>query len=204
MNQENSSPVSLILDFWFGSLDADGRADQQHTSSWFKKDSDFDQEIVRRFSGIYSELTKGPRPEWAAGPTGLLAEIIVLDQFSRNMFRDSPDMYSFDDLALRSSFEFIALGLDEGAPLAHRVFSYMPLMHSERLIDQERCVTLFSRFAEELQGETAAIIRGNVKYAIAHRDIVARFGRFPHRNALLGRTSTETEIAFLSEPGSSF
>jgi uncharacterized protein (DUF924 family) len=80
----------------------------------------------------------------------------------------------------------------------------MPLMHSERLVDQERCVTLFSRFADELQGEPATVIQGNVKYAIAHRDIVARFGRFPHRNALLGRTSTEAEVAFLNEPGSSF
>jgi uncharacterized protein (DUF924 family) len=204
MNQTDPSPVSLILDFWFGSLDADGRADQQHTSSWFKKDPAFDQKIVEHFSEIYSQLTTGSRPAWVTDPAGLLSAIIVLDQFSRNMFRDSPKMYSFDDLALRYSFEFIALGLDEGAPLAHRIFSYMPLMHSERLIDQERCVTLFSRFADELQGEPASIIRGNVKYAIAHRDIVARFGRFPHRNALLGRTSTEAEITFLNEPGSSF
>lgn len=204
MNPTDPSPVSYILDFWFGSLDRDGRADKAHTSSWFKKDPDFDAAIVSNFSSTYSLLTTGSRPSWASGADGLLSAILVLDQFSRNMFRDRPEMYKFDDLALRFSFEFIALGLDEGAPLAHRIFSYMPLMHSERLIDQERCVTLFSRFADELEGESAAVIQGNLKFAIAHRDIVARFGRFPHRNALLKRTSTKEEVAFLNEPGSSF
>jgi uncharacterized protein (DUF924 family) len=204
MDKESKDPVEEVLQFWFGTLDDDGRADAQHTASWFKKDPDFDAEIVRRFTGLYEAFREEKLPAWANGPRGLLAAILVLDQFSRNMFRDNAKMYAFDERALRLSFEYIALGFDEDAPTAHRTFSYMPLMHSERLVDQERCVTLFSRFAEELSGELEQAIRANLKFAIAHRDIVARFGRFPHRNAILGRESTKEELAFLSEPGSSF
>jgi uncharacterized protein (DUF924 family) len=204
MNNEAKDPVEEILQFWFGTLDEEGRADSQHTTSWFKKDPNFDEEILRRFRGRYEEFSQGTLPSWANGPRGLLSAILVLDQFSRNMFRNNAKMYAFDHLARSQSFEYIALGFDEDAPTAHRIFSYMPLMHSERLVDQDRCVTLFSRFAEEQSGELEKSIRGNLKFAVAHRDIVARFGRFPHRNAILGRASTEEEVAFLSEPGSSF
>lgn len=204
MSEIDTDPVESILSFWFGELDSEGRADASHTASWFKKDPAFDAEIVKRFTPAYDALTQGALPSWAQGPRGVLGAILVLDQFSRNMFRDSEKMYSFDSLALRLAHEFIALGFDEGAPLAHRVFSYMPLMHSERLVDQDRCVTLFDRFADQLNGDAEKAIRFNLKFAIAHRDIVARFGRFPHRNAILNRESTVEETAFLQEAGSSF
>src|SRR5690606_29754039 len=149
-------------------------------------------------------VTPGIRPHWLRGARGLLAGIIVLDQFSRNMFRDSPAMYSADHIARAFTYELIALAHDRQLSLAHRTFAYMPLMHSERLVDQDRCVELFEEFARELPSERRKGVEANLKYAIAHRDIVARFGRFPHRNHILGRTSTDKEIEFLKTPGSGF
>ena len=196
---------SSILDFWFGPLDSSGSCSDDNKARWYKKDPEFDQSIKDKFEPLFRDLTRhAPRPSWVEGPQGLLAGVIVLDQFSRNMFRDSKEMYSGDGQALRLSFEIIALGYDKRLPLSLRPFSYMPLMHAENLPCQERCVELFSSFAEEQSGDTKKSVEFMGKYAVSHRDIVARFGRFPHRNQIVERESTREEIVFLKEPGSSF
>ena len=172
-----------VLEFWFG----------QPPERWFRKDPVFDQEIRDRFGRVHDELALGEHDDWLATPRGRLAAVIVLDQFSRNMFRDTAGMFASDPRALEIALEGIARGDDRTLPEAQRSFLYMPLMHAEDREIQERSVALFGA----LGGDGA-------KYAEMHRDIVQRFGRFPHRNAILGRTSTPEEVEFLTQPGSSF
>ncbi len=193
-----------IVDLWFGALDADGYADGQHSAKWWKKDPAFDAMLRDRFESTHGEIVAGTCDAWLAEPAGRLAQVIVLDQFSRNMYRDTPGMYATDALALRIAAAGIAAGADRTLATAQRTFLYMPFMHSETLADQDRCVALFAAMRDELGGPAGERLTGNVKFAIAHRDIVARFGRFPHRNAILGRTSTAEELAFLDQPGSAF
>lgn len=193
-----------VLKFWFGELDADGRGRPEVAARWFSKSDAFDAEVRARFGGLHAELAAGRTEGWLDSPRHRLAYVIVLDQLSRNMFRGTPGMFATDALALAQSKEAIALGEDRRLALAERTFLYMPLMHSEVLADQDRCVELFRAFAEELSGELRAAVLNNHSFAVRHRDIVARFGRFPHRNATLGRPSTEEELAFLTQPGSGF
>ncbi len=190
--------------FWFGELDAEGRASAEKAELWWRKDAAFDRSIVERFGALHAELHAGKGREWRRAPRSLLAYVLVLDQFSRNMFRGTADMFASDELALSTAFEGIALGFDRRLVCDERVFLYMPLMHSERIEVQERCVELFRELAAELTGASKKSVLGNLDFAERHRDIVLRFGRFPHRNAVLGRPSTPEEIAFLTEPNSSF
>lgn len=206
MDSEPANHTDEILNFWFGPLNADGRCSEVFVSRWFSKDVAFDTQIRAQFSRVYAQLTvrDQPRPAWVSGARGTLAAIIVLDQFSRNMFRDTPSMFVADAQARAFCYEIIALGYDKQLPLQLRSFVYMPLMHSERLADQERCVELFQLMADELDDPAKNQVAGSLKFAIAHRDIIARFARFPHRNQLLGRPSTVEETTFLKQPGSSF
>jgi uncharacterized protein (DUF924 family) len=181
-----------VLTFWFGALDETGRSDQAHMARWWKKDPAFDQELRDRFGALHAAITRGEHADWIESARGRLATILVLDQFSRNMFRGAPGMFASDARALELTVDGLDRGMDQELTPAERQFFYMPLMHSEDLAAQERCVELFATFAE------------NQKFAVQHRDIVKRFGRFPHRNEILGRTSTPEEIAFLTQPGSSF
>lgn len=204
--EHNTNTKEAVLRFWFGELDEAGECHPDVKKRWFTKDAAFDQEIRDKFGSLYALLaaTGTVRPPWVEGPEGLLSAIIVLDQFSRNMFRDSPAMYAADGTALSLTYELIALGYDRKLSVPYRTFSYMPLMHSERLADQERCIELFQALGEELDGDQRKAIEANTHYAVLHRDIVARFGRFPHRNAILGRPSTEDEQEFLKQPNSGF
>lgn len=193
-----------ILRFWLGDLDEEGFASAETTQRWFKKDPAFDEEICARFGDLVDEVVKGAHDDWLATPRGRLAAVIALDQLPRNMFRDHAGMYANDARAVAIALEGIERG-DDKTLLGHeRVFLYMPLMHSEELAHQERCVELFEAFVEELQGAARERVAFNLKYAVQHRDIVARWGRFPHRNAILGRPSTPEEAEFLKTPGSSF
>jgi len=193
-----------ILSFWFGTLDAAGCADEAHAERWWKKDAAFDEELRRRFGALHEAVANGDHDDWLKTPRGRLAYVIVLDQFSRNMFRDSPRMYAYDGKALAAARQGIVNG--EEKPLAHdeRVFLYMPFEHSEDLADQELCVSLFERLCVGLSGEALKDAQDNVVYAQRHHDIVKRFGRFPHRNPILGRASTPEEAQFLTKPNSSF
>lgn len=193
-----------VLEFWFGTLDESGFADEAHKRRWFMKDDAFDEEIRSRFLSVYEAIASGEHEDWRDDARGALAYVIVLDQFSRNMFRGSGRMYAEDARAVAATKDAIARGLDHDLGPAERTFLYMPLMHSEALVDQESCIRHFEHLCGELEGDAAKAIANNVDYAIRHRDIVARFGRFPHRNALVNRSTTDEEAAFLEEPGSSF
>jgi uncharacterized protein (DUF924 family) len=176
--------IEEVLKFWF---------DPVQSPRWFAKSDAFDKSIRDRFGDVHAAALRGDCEAWLETPRGRLAYIILLDQFSRNIHRDTPAMFSGDERALKAARAGIAKGDDKALAPAERSFFYMPYMHSEDLADQEMAVALF----KGLPGNGA-------EYAVMHRDIVKRFGRFPHRNRILGRPSTPEEIAFLKTPGSSF
>ncbi len=176
----------------------------EYVGHWWKKDPGFDETIRERFGQEHAAIVRGERNGWLLSARGRLAYVIVLDQFSRNMFRGEAGMFAQDEQALRAALEGIELGMDRAVHGDLRAFYYLPLMHSENLAVQEHCVQLFETFVSELQGKARDRLANNLKFAIAHRDIVAKWGRFPHRNAILGRKSTPEEQAFLEQPGSSF
>jgi uncharacterized protein (DUF924 family) len=193
-----------VLLFWFGELREDGRAAPEKVARWFRKDPAFDAEIRARFERLHEAVAAGEREGWLATRRGRLAYVIVLDQLSRNMYRDTARAFASDPQALRAARDGIAAGDDRALAFAERDFLYMPFMHAEDVAEQDRCVELFSRFRDELSGELRAAVEHSLSFAVRHRDIVARFGRFPHRNAVLGRASTPEEQTFLQQPGSGF
>jgi len=167
-----------VLRFWFEELTA---------SDWFGGAADLDDRIRTRFGELPGRLARQLPPEVMTEPMAALAAIIALDQFPRNIHRRRPEAFATDDLAASITRNALEKELDAGMPPAQRQFLYMPLMHSEVLADQERCVGLFKTLGNE----------DALKYAVEHRDIIARFGRFPHRNRALGRETTAEEAAFL-------
>jgi uncharacterized protein (DUF924 family) len=172
-----------VLAFWFAD-----------PARWWRKDPAFDAEIRTRFLGLHQAITRGEHEDWRATPRGALAYVVVLDQFSRNMFRDSAGMFASDAQAAATARVAVDRGDDRSFTDAERMFLYMPLMHSENLADQDRCVALFQALGRSSE----------LRYAEQHRDIIRRFGRFPHRNQLLGRASTPEEREFLLQSESSF
>lgn len=182
-----SPVVEDVLSFWFGPDPEERRA------VWFQKDSKFDDAITARFASLYENALGGALDTMANTPRGCLALVILLDQFPRNMFRNDARAFATDEKALQLARLAIKNGFDRELTDLQRQFLYMPYQHSEVLEDQRRSVVLF----ETLDANTH-------EYAVRHLEIVERFGRFPHRNAALGRDSTEAEAAFLSEPNSSF
>ena len=185
-----------VLAFWFGEPGSPERGRSRR--EWFAKDADLDAQIRRRFLALHASAALGECDRWAAGPQGLLALIVVLDQFSRNLYRDDPRAFSQDERALCAARLMVDQRWDEALMPVERLFAYLPFEHAEDIAEQDRCVELMG--ALEAFEET----RGMVAWAEKHRVIVRRFGRFPHRNAALGRTSTAQEEAFLTEPGSRF
>jgi len=173
-----------VLRFWFGELTP---------AEWFAKSDDIDRRIRDQFAGLYDNLVRVP-PEGGLSPERMLAAILVFDQFPRNMFRGTPGAFATDHLALELAKGALRNGLDLHLTGDQRLFVYLPFEHAESLEEQSRAVSYISKLRNERL----------THYAEAHRAIIARFGRFPHRNAILGRTSTAEEIAFLDEPGSAF
>ena len=196
--------AEAVLAFWFGALDADGAADAEHTRRWFSKDSRFDDTIRVRFQSLHASAATGGCDDWLQGPRGTLAFVILLDQFSRNMFRGTAEAFAQDARALEAAGRAVDAGFDRRLRPSERGFLYMPFMHSEELTMQDRCVQLFADLRDQLAGPAAAGAAQQLDYARRHRDIIQRFGRFPHRNAALGRPSTAEEEAYLAGPGSSF
>ena len=193
-----------VLDFWLGTLDERGLAAPEKAARWWQKDEGFDQEIRSRFGATHAAILSGEREPWLASARGRLAYVIVLDQLSRNIFRGAPGMFAADELALRVAEEGISLGLERALAGDARAFLYLPFLHAEDLRVQERCVSLFSAFHDEVEGPLRERIAVNLRFARRHRDIIRDWGRFPHRNAILGRRSSAEELAFLDQPGSSF
>ena len=179
-----STPAD-ILKFWFQELEP---------KHWFVKDLSLDETIMVRFGDTHRAATLGELEHWRKTAEGRLAEIIVLDQFSRNIYRNTPQAFAYDGMALLLAQEAIRLGADQEALFEHRNFFYMPYMHSESAIIHEKAVDLFSMPGAEYSYE----------FELKHKAIIDRFGRYPHRNAILGRESTAEEIEFLKQPDSSF
>lgn len=195
---------ATVLTFWFGELDENGLAAPDKAKLWWLKSASFDAAIRAQFGALHERVLAGGHRDWLDTSRGRLAAIILLDQFSRNMFRETPRMYAADELAIELAEEGLARDQDRELATDPRVFFYMPFMHAESLAAQDRAVELFDALCQQLEGAALERAKSNLKYALMHRDIVARFGRFPHRNTLLGRTSTPAEEEFLRQPGSSF
>lgn len=185
-----------VLSFWFGEPGSPDRGKPRE--AWFRKDAAFDARIRERFLALHASAALGERDRWREDPDTLLALVIVLDQFSRNLYREDPRAFSQDAMALECAELMIARGWDAPRLPVERQFAYLPFEHSESLEMQDRSVALFASL------EAFPATKGLTAWAEKHRDIVRRFGRFPHRNAALGRDSTPEEIAFLAEPGSRF
>lgn len=193
-----------VLDFWFGELDQHGNSPDSKVARWWTSDPAFDQTIEERFGELHSQAAAGELDNWKSDDISTLALIIVLDQFSRNLFRNTPQMVAQDQTALELAHELIERGKDRTFPSAWRSFVYLPMMHSEDLKDQDRCVELFEILRDEKRGSHRAAAESQVDFAVRHREIIQQFSRFPHRNAFLGRASTDREVEFLEQPGSSF
>ncbi|SRR5258706_2956648 len=176
-----------VLRFWFGEGAERGKAHKR----WFEKNATFDAGIRGRFLPLYEQLAAGD--DWLAQPGDCLARIVVLDQFPRNMFRGTPRAFATDPRALATAKHAVAKGFDRDRLVVEKQFIYLPYEHSEVLADQERACALMKPLGDDLYD-----------WALRHKRIVERFGRFPHRNEILGRASTPEEIEFLKEPGSGF
>ena len=177
--------INDVLDFWFDEIDP---------VFWFKKDTDFDAELTARFSTSLAMAMGGRLDKWADNSDGCLALILLLDQFTRTIFRDQARAFSGDDMALALSLRCIERGYIDHPDMAHRQFMLMPMMHSEDLTIQEKSLPLFKAHTSD----------GVYDFAVKHRDVIAQFDRFPHRNIILSRPSTDAELSFLTKPGSSF
>ena len=164
---------------------------QAGPDKWFEKDEAFDRTVRSKYLAVHEAAARGELADWEDSAEGALALIILLDQFPRNMFRGSPHAFATDPLARAVADRAIARGFDRAGDETLRLFFYMPFMHSETLADQERCMRLFAALGHE----------GQTRYAADHRDIIAKFGRFPHRNRMIGRATTAAEQEFLDGGG---
>ena len=183
-----------VLRFWFGTGETSGGR-RKH---WFAKDEAFDALIRSRFMALHEEAAAGALARWNDDARSSLALIVLLDQFSRNMFRASARAFAADALALETARHALARGYDAGMSPVERMFVYLPFEHSESLADQQSCCDLMQALDAFAETDDAH------RYALRHREIIERFGRFPHRNAVLGRPSTAQESEFLMQPGSGF
>lgn len=193
-----------VLRFWIGDA-TDGLAPLlRRQQLWFTRDEATDQAIRERFAGLVEEAGRGALQGWAGAPAGWLALLLVLDQFPRNLFRGQARAYAFDPRARQLAEQGIAGGQDLLLPAPARLFCYLPLEHAEDPAAQRRSVALFEALAQAAPAGHEAVFAGWLDYARAHAEVIARFGRFPHRNAALGRTSTPAERDYLATPGAGF
>ena len=190
------SRIDTVLTFWFGPPDEPGYP--QSRQIWFKKDDDFDRGIISQFTEDHARAGRGDLDSWKETPQGCLALVIILDQFSRNMFRGDPRAFASDAKARQVANFALAQGYHKDLPEVMARFFYLPFEHSEDLDDQGKSLDLFRSLSGWNQPDSAYF------WAVKHYEIIRRFGRFPHRNQILGRKSTPKEITFLKEPHSSF
>lgn len=188
-----------VLDFWF--LPRDDAGYGKARPEWFRKDPAFDAQILERFGAAIAQAIAGGLREWDIdhGAQGTLARILVLDQFTRNTHRDTPGAFAGDTLALAAARQLVDSGADRSLEPQQRAFAYMPFEHAEDARMQQCAVDLFTQLASEHEGFAEML-----DYAHRHRGVIARFGRFPHRNPILGRASTPDELQYLSQPGAGF
>ncbi|MBA5604902.1 DUF924 domain-containing protein [Duganella sp. FT3S] len=193
-----NAEAKAIFDFWFLPAGTPGAGAAR--AEWFRKDDAFDREIGHRFGPLIEQALAGGLHHWdAGGPQAALARILLLDQFTRNVFRGTPRAFAGDKLALQAAQDMVDDDEDLALTPLQRAFVYLPFEHAEDLDMQRQSVALFTRLAAASTG-----FQNMLDYAHRHRDVIERFGRFPHRNAILGRPSTPDELAFLQQPGSGF
>jgi uncharacterized protein (DUF924 family) len=195
---EINSHVQAILSFWFGDSPEESSYEQRR-KLWFRKRPELDAEIRQRFADVYEQAAVGELDPWQQAPSSCLALILLLDQFPRNMFRDTPQAFATDAKALEVAQQAVAQGFDQQLTPIQRIFVYLPFEHSENLAHQQRSVELMRQLSTE-----APELDDVFDYAVRHQEVIERFGRFPHRNSILGRQSTPEEVEFLKQPGSSF
>jgi uncharacterized protein (DUF924 family) len=189
--------IDEIVDFWFGDAGSDAFGTQRKI--WFAKDPAFDRSVVERFGPTIERALRGELDAWTGTALGGLARILLLDQLTRNAFRGDRRAFAGDAQALTGAYAMVGARLDDVLPPFMRVFVYMPFQHAEGIAMQDESIRLFSRLAA-----TAPGFDDTLDFARKHRAVIERFGRFPHRNAILGRVSTSEELAFLAQPGSRF
>lgn len=197
MSTTTPTEPQAVLDFWFA---AEG--DPEHGAVrdlWFRKSEATDRQIAECFGPLIEQALRGELETWAAEPHSALAHIVLLDQFTRNTFRDTPRAFAGDKRALAAAMAMVGSRQDEALLPVQRVFVYLPFEHAEGIVMQEEALRLFTRLVAE-----APELQNMLDYAQRHHDVVQRFGRFPHRNEILGRQSTTDEIEFLKQPGSRF
>lgn len=189
--------IQKVLQFWF---DANHHSEPLYNRDiWWAKDQKWDTEIREQFGQLRRQAIQGDLKHWLNTPQGTLAYIILIDQFSRNMYRDKPAMYQYDGLALKAAKLAIEKKYDEALTLTQRVFMYLPLEHAENLQAQEQSLSLFKQLYKDTPEGYKDIAQNYLNYAIAHHEIISKFNRFPHRNKILDRESSPEEIAFLKE-----
>ncbi len=193
-----------ILRYWFGTDEDDAAIIRDRSVLWWEKNPETDQEIRRRFEQTLEAELRGGHESWKATPGGWLARILLLDQFTRNMYRGTPRAFACDLRAQALAREALRLGMDRSLRAVKRVFLYLPFEHSEDAADQTASVELFSALYNEVPDAVKAPFGNFLDYAVKHKAVIDRFGRFPHRNTILGRISTPEERDFLKGPDSSF
>lgn len=196
------TPQSLH-EYWFGGV-ADDEAGQRQSRLWWGKDGAVDAELTERFGSLVTAARSGRLEAWNSNAQGRLALILLTDQLPRNIFRGTPEAFASDPLARQLCLAGLERGDDKALKPIERVFFYLPLEHSESMPDQDHAVRLFTALFQAVPQPVMEQYRGFLTFALRHRHVIERFGRFPHRNAILGRQSSPEEEAFLTEPGSSF
>lgn len=195
--------AAVVLESWFGSADP-ADASVMPRRAWFQKSADFDAMLRRRFGADIDAARRGLLDRWQETPAGLLALCILVDQWSRNVHRGSAASWTADPYIRAVVNRALNDGRDRAIGPVQRSFVYMPLMHSESMADHDRCIACFEALQADAPVGLESMFADYLRYAHMHRDIVVRFGRYPDRNAVIGRPSTPEELAFLREPGSSF
>jgi len=192
-----------VLHYWFGN-GSDAEIALRQSPLWWGKSPNTDDDIRERFAATRDQAIDGQLEIWEQTSRGRLALILLVDQFSRSIFRDRAEAFTYDYLAQEWCLNGLDSGMDEALQPIERVFFYLPLEHSESRVDQARSVALFTALAAQAPASQRQLFDGYLEFARRHQAIVERFGRFPHRNQVLDRTPTDAEIRFLEEPGSSF
>jgi uncharacterized protein (DUF924 family) len=197
--------LKTVREYWFGTALEDAAVTaRERARLWWSKSPEVDNEIRRRFESSVIKAGSGELDNWASNPQDRLALILLTDQFPRSINRDSARAFAFDTKALSLARNGIDAGFDVSLRPLERVFFYLPLEHSELLVDQQRSVSLFQKLFDEASPDEKPTFAEYLDFAVRHRDIISRFGRFPHRNEALGRISTPEELSFLQQPGSGF
>lgn len=195
---------SDVLDFWFATTRSDLTALQARYRVWFGVSDAFDRDVTERFGSFIRLAADGAYRDWRNTAQGSLALILVFDQFPRNVFRGRPDAFEFDHHALDLSQSLVATGKDKELGIIERIFAYMPMQHAENLNVQRESVAVYESLCDDAGKDHREWVDSCLRYAREHRDIIEEFGRFPHRNSILGRPSTEHEIRFLADGGATF